>query len=437
MGLFDGWFGLESIFGGQYRAKLSGGAQPPSSSDPAPAPLNMTPQTALQLGAVWACVRLLSETIGTLPLGVYRKDGKGRRQEYSQHGLYALLHDAPNADQSAAEFWEAVVASLCLWGNAYAEKPRNGADDLAALNFLRPDWMGVGRDAQGARVYTYNNPRKATVTYHEDELFHVRGFGLGHDIGLPPISYARLSLGSAMTANQAASTAIESGVRGSGFLIVPGKPTPEQKKGLKETFLDPITGAGNTAKAGVLEQGMDWKSITGLPPEDLQLLETRAFHVEEICRWFRVPPFMVGHSEKSTSWGTGLEQQTIGFLTYALRPYLTRIEQAVKQQLLQPAERASVYAEFNLEGLMRADSAGRAALYSTLAQNGVYTRNEIRARENLPPADGGDVLTVQSNLIPLDKLGETPPPPVPPPNMLPASDKPPEGEGSPPAAAAA
>ena len=136
------------------------------------------------------------------------------------------------------------------------------------------------------------------------------------------------------------------------------------------------------------------------------MLETRAFHVEEICRWFRVPPFMVGHSEKSTSWGTGLEQQMIGFLTFALRPYLTRIEQGIKKSLLSPTERTKYFAEFALEGLMRADSNARAALYSSASQNGWMTRNEIRDLENRPPLSGGDELTVQSNLVPINVLGK-------------------------------
>jgi HK97 family phage portal protein len=158
-------------------------------------------------------------------------------------------------------------------------------------------------------------------------------------------------------------------------------------------------------RAGILEQGLDWKSIEGLPPEDLQLLQARSFSVDEQCRWYRVPPFMIGHTEKTTSWGTGLEQQTIGFLTYAARPYLTRIEQAVKKQLVKPADRGKIYAEFILEGLLRADSAGRAAIMSVQAQNGLKTRNELRAKENDPPLPGGDQLTVQSNLVPLDQLG--------------------------------
>ncbi len=369
-------------------------------SDPA-----VTIDAAMQLGTVWACVRLLSETIGTLPVGVYQKDSTGGRLPATEHPLYALLHDSPNADQTAAEFFEAIVACLCLWGNFYAEKDINGAGEVASLIPLRPDLTTVFRDKNGARRYRVTEHGK-TRELSEDKVFHVRGFGTGGDVGLSPVGYARKTLNMAMTTDDAARSAFRNGVRASGFLVVPGKPTPDQKLDLRKTFIDPVTGAGNTARAGVLEQGMDWKDIKGIPPEDLQLLEGRAFNVEELCRWFRVPPFMIGHTEKSSSWGTGLEQQMIGFLTFSLRPYLTRIEQAVKKQLLKAKDRASTYIEFNLEGLLRADSQGRAALYSTFAQNGISTRNEIRGRENWLPMPGGDVLTVQSNLLPLDQLGQ-------------------------------
>lgn len=359
---------------------------------------------ALQLGTVWSCVRLLSETIGTLPLGIYRREDDGGRIGAPDHALYGLLHDSPNADMTAAEFWEAAVACLCLWGNFYAEIKRNASGQIVALNFLPPDQVKVSRNEAGARVYTYNTGVKKR-DLPESKVFHIRGFGTGADVGLSPIGYARKTLALAIDTDQAASTAMRDGVRPAGFLVVPGKPTPQQKKELRETFIEPVTGVGATAKAGILEQGMDWKDAKGLPPEDLQLLQGRAFNVEEICRWFRTPPFMVGHTEKSTSWGSGLEQQMIGFLTFSLRPYLTRIEQAVKKQLVAPAERARIYAEFNLEGLLRADSAGRAALYNTFAQNGISSRNEIRARENLPKVEGADILTVQSNLVPIDQLG--------------------------------
>jgi HK97 family phage portal protein len=165
----------------------------------------------------------------------------------------------------------------------------------------------------------------------------------------------------------------------------------------------------NAGKVMTLMAGFKFQPIS-MPPEDAQMLQTRAFHVEEICRWFRVPPFMIGHTEKSTSWGTGLEQQMIGFLTFALRPYLTRIEQAVRKSLVAPEEWRTISAEFNLEGLLRADSHGRAEFYAAMVNNGIYTRNEVRSKENMAPLAGGDRLTVQLNNTFLDLLGTVPAP---------------------------
>jgi HK97 family phage portal protein len=149
-------------------------------------------------------------------------------------------------------------------------------------------------------------------------------------------------------------------------------------------------------------------TTVGINPDDAQLLQSRAFSVEEICRWFRVPPFMVGHSEKSTSWGTGIEQQMIGFLTFTLGPWLKRIEQAIQKDLMTPAERSRYFVKFNVEGLLRADSAARAAFYSAMVNNGIYTRDECREKEDMLPMGGNAaVLTVQTALAPLDDLGKT------------------------------
>lgn len=368
---------------------------------------SVTVDTAMSLATAWSCVRLLSETIGTLPLGVYERDGDARAPARG-HPLYELLHDSPNADQTAAEFWEGAIACLCLWGNAYAEKKFSG-DRLVAIEPRRPDLMSVRRDERGRRSYRYSDPGGQRVM-SEDQVFHIRGFGVGGDVGLSPISYARQTMGTALAADETAAATFKNGLQLSGFLEIVGKSTPEQRDALVDLFAK-FAGSSQSGKVMPLPDGAKFVAL-GMSPEDAQLLATRAFHVEEICRWFRVPPFMVGHTEKSTSWGTGLEQQMIGFLTFSLRPYLTRIEQAIRKQIIAPAERATIFAEFNLEGLMRADSAGRAALYATFAQNGISTRNEIRSRENLPAQDGGDVLTVQSNLLPIDLLGKLPPRPV-------------------------
>lgn len=367
---------------------------------------SVTPESALTISAVWSCVRLISETIATLPLGVYREDRDGRKQADKSHPLYRVLHDLPNADFTAAEFWEGATACLLLWGNAYAEKYISDGQ-VRALTLLRPEYMSVRRANDGSLEYVYSdaNMEGRRRIYSESEIFHIRGFGVGLDVGLSPITYARHSLGSVLAADEAAGKMFANGVRPTGILTIDQVLTKEQRSQVKANIVEPMAGSSNAGGIFTLEAGMKFQPIS-MNPEDAQMLETRSFHVEEVCRWFRVPPFMIGHTEKSTSWGTGLEQQNIAFLTYALRPYLTRIEQAVKRQLIKPEERASIYAEFNLEGLLRADSAGRAALYSQGAQNGWITRNEIRAKENLHPIDGGDVLTVQSALVPLDQLGQ-------------------------------
>lgn len=408
----DGFFGLRDWWEGisGRRAKLT---EPDARREAEAAQHGppVSPEGALRISAVWSCVRLLSETVGTLPLGVYMKDRAGKRQIASDHGLYGLLHDSPNADQTAAEWTEALVAYLATWGNFYAEKVRFGGN-VVALPIMPAPNVTVRRGPTGRRIYrlTLNG---VVRDLDEDDVFHVRGFGFGGDAGLSPIGYARRTLGVALAADDAASSAVRNGIRPAGFLSEPatGKSTAEQRQQLRETVLEPITGPAGAGRAAVIPAGYTWHDAAGLPPEDLQLLETRGFHIEELCRWFRVPPPMIGHMDKQSSWPTSLEQQTLIFLTYALRPYLVRIEQAVRKQLCTPADRAlGVYAEFALEGLMRADSAGRAALYASAAQNGWMTRNEIRALENLPPVEGGDVITVQVNLVPLEMLGLNPTP---------------------------
>ena len=360
-------------------------------------------QTALQLSAVWSCVRLLSETVATLPLGLYERDAAGNKLAARAHRLHSVLHDQPHANFTAVEFWEVVVAHLALWGNHYSLITRAGGS-VAALEPLHPECVtNISVSENGRLKYRIERAGKVD-SIDESEVFHVRGFGVSGLVGLSVLGMARQSLGLAMATEESAGKVFANGMQPSGFVEAPMVLKKEQRDAFRES-LNEFTGSSNAGKTLLLEAGMQYKPLS-MNPEDAQMLETRAFNIEEVCRWFRVPPFMIGHTEKSTSWGTGLEQQMIGFLTFALRPYLSRIEQAIKKSLLTPVERQSLFAEFNLEGLLRADSEGRAALYSQMAQNGIYTRNEIRSRENLPPIDGGDVLTVQSNLISIDQLGK-------------------------------
>lgn len=371
------------------------------------------PDAALQIATVWACIRLISETISTLPMLVYRQAPDGGRSVDKEHPLYALLHDSPHFDFTAVEFWEGVAASLCVSGNAYAEKlymaPRTAGNPfprIIALDPLNANQVEVFRTAGGARRYRYHANGKQAREIAEEDMFHVRGFGNGGDEGLSPISYARRTLYAARSVEVAAARLYEKGMRHQGLLKMAQTLTNEQRPQAKQAILDPILDGGS----GILESGMEWQSLS-MSAQDAQMLETMSFNIEEICRWFRVPPFMVGHTQKSTSWGTGLEQQNIGFLTYSLRPYLSRIEQTIRRSLINPADRKTIIAEFKVEGLLRADTDTRLRGYATGVQNGFYKRNEVRSWENLPPVDGGDELTVQSQNVP---LGQRPAPPTPP-----------------------
>lgn len=354
---------------------------------------------AFQIATVWACIRLLAETVSTLPMLVYRADGE-QRKVARDHELFELLHDAPNADMTALEFWEGVVTALCTCGNAYAEK-RFNAGRLVALQPLRADAMEVYRDARGRRRYRYHDDKGRARELDEDQIFHVRGFGNGGDVGLSPIAYARYTLFGARAADRASAQIFATGNRQQGVLTVDQVLKPEQRKDIRDNIVKPFV----EGKTLILEAGMKFAPTT-LSPEDAQMLESRSFQVEEICRWFRIPPFMVGHTEKSTSWGTGLEQQQLGFLSFALEPYLERIEQAVRRSLIRPEERGSLSAEFKVEKLLRADSAARAGFYQTMTQIGAMTINEVRGLENLPPVEGGDVPRMQMQNVPITQAGE-------------------------------
>lgn len=369
------------------------------------------PEGAMQLATWWACVRLNSETVGTLPGGVFERTEGGKRAR-PDHSLYALLHDSPNADQTAAEFWEGVVAALCIFGNSYAMKEKRADGTLVALTPLSADpaFMNVRRDESGVLRYRFVY-RGKQYDLTEDDIFHVRGFGVGGDLGLSPVAYARQTLSIAEAIEASAGSTFKNGMKSSVFFTAPPnvKLNNDQRSDFKKTFIDPFIGADAAASAGILEHGFDVKTVS-LPPKDAEMLLSWKFSTEEICRWLRTPPVLIGHAaEGQTMWGSGIEQIMLGWLTLGLRPYLTRIEQAVKKRLITPAERTKIFFEFNVEGLLRADSAGRAALMSSLGQNGYLTRNEGRALDNREPMPGGDVLTVQANLVPLDMLGKLPP----------------------------
>lgn len=359
--------------------------------------------TAMRVSAVWACVRLIAETIATLPLGLYRRLPDGSREMDTGHPLYSVLAVSPNEHMSPVQFWEAMLASMLLRGNAFAHIHRSGGR-VVALSFLIPHRMRLVTENGAIRYfYSFSDGERELLP---GEVLHIPAFSLDGRIGLSPISYGADIIGSAMSAEDAANGTFKNGMMPTVAFKVDRVLKPEQRDEFRK-YVETVSGAMNAGKSPVLEAGVTPESI-GINPADAQLLETRSWSVEEVCRFFRVPPWMVGHTEKNTSWGSGLEQQVIGFLTFSLSTWLRRIEKAVLKQLMSPGERLTHYAEFALEGLLRADSAARASFYSTMVQNGIYTRDDCRVRENLPRRGGNaDVLTAQTNLAPLDALGQS------------------------------
>ncbi len=362
-------------------------------------------RNALGLSATWACVNLVAGTIGSLPLVVYR-DVDGVRQVARDHTLYWLLHDSPNYDQTAADFWEFMAAGIELQGNAYAEIKKNG-DLITSLVPIRPDCVRVRRLSSGSIEYRWS-ANGVEVVRTDRQVLHIRG-PLGDALsGVSTLSACRSVFDSAIAAHTAAENLFSNGVRPSGVLSTGDSVTltSEQRAKLEALLQEKFRGALNAGRPMVLDNGMKWHQLD-LTPEDAQMIEQRGFGVEEICRIFQVPPHMVGHSEKSTSWGSGLEQQTLGFVKFGLRRRLNRIEQALEKQLLTRAERnAGVTIEFNLEGLLRGDSAGRASFYQTMTQLGAMTINEVRALENLPPVEGGNVPRMQMQNVPITQAGQ-------------------------------
>jgi HK97 family phage portal protein len=368
----------------------------------------------LGLSAAWACVNLICGTIASLPILVYRTDRNGGRTVAYDHPLYKRLHDSPNFDQTAVDFWEFMSASVELWGNAYAEVFRDGAT-VVSLSPIRPDIVTVTRNHDtGDLVYRWTEDGES-YERTQNSILHIRGFGGSPLGGLSTLAYGRHTFGLASAIERSAAATFRNGLRPAGTLTFPAFLTDEQRKVVEGKLAEKFAGAMNAGRPMVLEGGTKWESLS-INPEDAQMLQSRGFSVEEICRFFGVPPHMIGHTEKASSWGTGLEQMSMGFQKFTLRRRLKRIEQALEKSLLSPVDRSQgLSIEFVVEGLLRGDSAARASFYASGLQNGWFTINEVRQLENMPPVEGGDVPRMQMQNVPITEAGQQSPQKLPPP----------------------
>ena len=359
-------------------------------------------RTAMQTSAVYACVRILSESVAGLPLHVYRQN-EGSKERAANHSLQRLLHDEPNPEMTSFVFRETLMAHLLLWGNAYAQIIRDGRGYPIALYPLLPDRMSVGRNPNGELLYTYQS-EKGQVKLRRENVLHIPGLGFDGLIGYSPIAMAKNAIGLALATEDYGSAFFANGANPGGVLEHPGVIKPEQADRLRESWQSQFGGA-NAHKVAVLEEGLKFHQMS-IPPEQAQFLETRKFQINEIARIFRVPPHMVGDLEKSSF--SNIEQQSLEFVKYTLDPWVIRWEQTLQQALILPGEKATVFIRFNLDGLLRGDYQNRMQGYSVGIQNGFYSVNDVRGLEDLnllPDSEGGNLHFVNGNMVKLSDVG--------------------------------
>jgi len=366
---------------------------------------NVTAETSMRSSAVYACVSLISQAIATLPLLIVRKDGD-RRVTAKDHPLFFLLHEEPNATMTINGFLELMLCHVLLHGNAYAVIGRDKGNRVLDLNpITNPHAVKPERVNDSIR-YTVRLQGGGEEIVNQADMLHIHGLGFDGVTGMSPIAFAaKQAVGLALATEEHGARLFSNGARLSGLLKHPKTLQPEAQKRLARQWSSMYSGTANAGKTAVLEEGMDFQALT-MTAEDSQFLETRRFQVEDISRFFRVPLHMINETSKATSWGSGLEQLSIGFVQYTLRPWLVRLEQEFNRKLLRqrfPKTPSPFSSKFVLEGLLRGDSAARAALYSSGHQNTWMSPNEIRSLEDMPPVAGGDTLYVQSNLVPIQR----------------------------------
>ena len=369
----------------------------------------VTERSAMQMTAVYSCVRILAEAIAGLPLHVYRQGADGSKVKALHHPLYRLLHDEPNPEMTSFVFRETLMTHLLLWGNAFAQVLRNGLDEVVGLYPLMPNRMTVGRDEQGRLYYEYQRTwdepagRFETVRLSPHEVLHIPGLGFDGLVGYSPIAMAKNAIGLAQATEDYGASFFANGAAPGGVLEHPG--TIKDPARVRESWQATFGGARNGNKIAVLEEGMKYTPIS-VSPEQAQFLETRKFQINEIARIFRIPPHMIGELEKSSF--SNIEQQSLEFVKYTLDPWVIRFEQAITKTLLSPREKPSLFVKFNVEGLLRGDYVSRMNGYAVARQNGWMSANDIRELENLDridPEAGGDLYLINGNMLPLGLAG--------------------------------
>lgn len=358
-------------------------------------------RTAMQTTAVYACVRILAETIASLPLHTYMNTESGK-EKARDHPIYYLLSDSPNPEMTSFVFRETLMGHLLLWGNSYSQIIRNGHGKVVALYPLLPDKMKVGRSENGEIYYLYTSEGKEYLL-RNTEVLHIPGLGFDGLIGYSPIAMAKNAIGMALATEEYGAKFFSNGANPGGVLEHPGVVKDPHR--IRDSWNQVYQGTSNAHRVAVLEEGMKFSPI-GIPPEQAQFLETRKYQTEEICRIFRVPPHLVGDLERATF--SNIEHQSISFVVHTIRPWLVRIEQSINKALFSEEERHKYFVSFLVEGLLRGDYESRMRGYSIGIQNGFMSPNDVRSLENMNPIpsdEGGNTYMVNGNMLKLKDVG--------------------------------
>lgn len=404
----NSWFArLASFFvGGRLVTPDQGSQTGPVSAQGTLGDSSITDERILQISTVWRCVSLISTLTACLPLDVFETDQAGNRAKVDlSNPLARLLRYSPNQYMTAQEFREAMTMQLCFYGNSYALAERNRSGDVISLLPLLSANMDVRMEGKNL-IYKYQRDKEFAKFKHS-EIFHLKGFGFNGLVGLSPIAHACKTAGTAVAMEDQQREFYANGAKSPKILTTGDKVlSKEQRTQVEENFKE-IAGGPVKKRLWILEGGFKADDI-GVSPQDAETMASRKFQVSELARFFGVPPHLVGDVEKSTSWGTGIEQQNLGFLQYTLQPYISRWENCIARWLLKPGDVGKYHAEHNLDGLLRGDSASRAAFMKAMGESGLRTINEMRRLDNYPPLEGGNVAYRQAQYVPINQLSKEP-----------------------------
>ncbi|MGJ8522289.1 hypothetical protein R84981_000974 [Carnimonas sp. R-84981] len=363
---------------------------------------NISDTRAMQISAVWACVRIITNVVSSLPIELYRDSDEGKKPLESTHPLYLLVKRRPNRYMTSHDFRKAMNLQLALFGNAYALKTRNASGDVISVIPLQAPNVSVVLDDEGELWYVVER-ETGLEKYRSEDIFHLKGIGTSGLVGLSPIANSSRTLGVTIAMEDQQGDFYANGAKTPKILTTGEILSKQQREQLRENFQTIAEGPVRD-RLWILEAGFDTRDVQ-ISPADAQTLESRNFQVAEIARIWGIPPHLIGDVEKSTSWGSGIEQQNQAFIQYTLMEYFKSWESAIKLSLIndEVVDDRQIDVQHNADVLLRGDSKARSAFLKQMTSGGIYTINEARARENLPPVDGGDEIRIQVQNQPINE----------------------------------